>query len=220
MKTSGVFEGSQKIRSRDDAQHEDEIDRSVIIHRLLDYHKAKRQRTGAVWGDSLNKIVSDEKLFAIVKDLKQAGRRIVFTNGCFDLLHPGHISYLKSARLLGDVLVVGVNGDRSVRALKGDRRPILNEDERCLLLSGLEAVSYVTLFRETTPIRLIQGILPDVLVKGGDWGVEEIVGKGEVEANGGQVISLPYETGQSTSGIIERILRKYARDASPSNVRS
>ncbi len=141
--------------------------------------------------------------------MKQAGKRIVFTNGCFDILHPGHIRYLQEARSLGDVLVVGVNSDRSVRELKGPQRPILTEQERCLLLSGLESVSYATVFDEPTPLALIRSVLPHVLVKGGDWGLSEIVGREEVEAGGGTVTSLPYENGQSTSGIIERILRRY-----------
>lgn len=150
-----------------------------------------------------------EALIRRVKELKQAGKRIVFTNGCFDLLHPGHIRYLKEARSLGDALVVGVNSDRSVRELKGPQRPILSELERCELLSGLESVSYVTVFDEPTPLALVRSVLPDVLVKGGDWGLAQIVGREEVEANGGTVRALPYETGQSTSGIIERVLRRY-----------
>jgi len=141
--------------------------------------------------------------------LKQAAQKIVFTNGCFDILHPGHIHYLREARSLGDALVVGVNSDRSVRELKGPERPILTELERCLVLSGLESVSYVTVFDEPTPLALIQSVLPHVLVKGGDWDLSEIVGREEVEAGGGTVTSLPYENGQSTSGIIERILSRY-----------
>ena len=133
----------------------------------------------------------------------------MFTNGCFDLLHPGHIRYLQEARSLGDALVIGVNSDRSVRELKGPQRPILSELERCLLLSGLESVSYVTVFDETTPLELIRSVLPHVLVKGGDWDPAEIIGREEVEASGGTVASLPYEKGQSTSGIIERILSRY-----------
>src|SRR5262245_40655316 len=142
-------------------------------------------------------------------ELKHAGQRIVFTNGCFDILHAGHIRYLQEARGLGDALVVGVNSDRSVRELKGPQRPILTERERCVLLSGLESVSYVTVFDEPTPLALVQSVLPDVLVKGGDWGLAEIVGRAEVEAHGGRVTSLPYENGQSTSEIIERILSRY-----------
>ena len=144
-----------------------------------------------------------------IQELKRAGKKIVFTNGCFDLLHPGHIRYLQEARGLGDILVVGVNSDRSARELKGPQRPILTELERCQLLAGLESVSYVTVFDELTPLALIRLVLPHILVKGGDWGLTQIVGREEVEAYGGTVTSLPYETGQSSSGIIERILGRY-----------
>ncbi|HEX2520588.1 MAG TPA: D-glycero-beta-D-manno-heptose 1-phosphate adenylyltransferase [Terriglobia bacterium] len=157
----------------------------------------------------MEKIFERDALIRRIQELKQAGKRIVFTNGCFDILHPGHIHFLEGSRRLGDTLVVGVNSDRSVRELKGPQRPILTELERCRLLAGLESVSYVTVFDESTPLGLIQSILPHVLVKGGDWGLTEIVGRKEVEANGGSVRSLPYENGQSTSGIIERILDRY-----------
>jgi D-beta-D-heptose 7-phosphate kinase/D-beta-D-heptose 1-phosphate adenosyltransferase len=157
----------------------------------------------------LEKFLDPEKLLQTVRKLKRDGRTIVFTNGCFDILHPGHIGYLRTARSLGDVLIVGLNSDRSVQILKGNLRPILNQQERCVLVSGLESVSYVTVFEEETPLNLIKAILPDILVKGGDWGIGEIVGRDEVEAQGGKVVSLPYETGQSTSGIIERILKRY-----------
>ncbi|HKV42381.1 MAG TPA: D-glycero-beta-D-manno-heptose 1-phosphate adenylyltransferase [Blastocatellia bacterium] len=138
--------------------------------------------------------------------LRQDGKRVVFTNGCFDLLHPGHVRYLAEARSLGDVLIVAINSDRSVRANKGAGRPILDEKERVEVLSALEAVSYVTIFDEETPRDLIALLLPDVLVKGGDWPVETIVGREEVEASGGQVLSLPYIQGESTTAIIERIV--------------
>jgi D-glycero-beta-D-manno-heptose 1-phosphate adenylyltransferase len=160
-------------------------------------------------GGELGEILDTLALTQKVRELKEAGVRIVFTNGCFDILHPGHIGYLRRARSAGDVLIVGVNSDRSVKELKGDLRPILNEQERCLLLSGLASVSYVTIFDESTPLMLIKSILPDVLVKGGDWQIEEIVGREEVEANGGEVVSLPYEPGHSTSNIVERILSRY-----------
>jgi D-beta-D-heptose 7-phosphate kinase/D-beta-D-heptose 1-phosphate adenosyltransferase len=157
----------------------------------------------------VEKIFERDALIRRIRELKQAGKRIVFTNGCFDILHPGHIHFLEESRRLGDTLVVGVNSDRSVRELKGPQRPILTELERCRLLAGLESVTYVTVFDESTPLELIQSILPHVLVKGGDWGLTEIVGRKEVEANGGTVRSLPYENGHSTSGIIERILDRY-----------
>jgi D-beta-D-heptose 7-phosphate kinase/D-beta-D-heptose 1-phosphate adenosyltransferase len=142
-----------------------------------------------------------------LRPLRSAGKRIVFTNGCFDLLHAGHVRYLEQARSLGDLLVVGINSDASVRALKGPTRPILNEDERAEVLSALEAVDYVTVFDEETPRELIALLLPDVLVKGGDWEVDQIVGREEVEAAGGRVLSLPYHEGSSTSSIIDRIKR-------------
>jgi rfaE bifunctional protein nucleotidyltransferase chain/domain len=146
---------------------------------------------------------------ARISELRRRGLKIVFTNGCFDLLHPGHLSYLQKARSLGDVLIVGINSDRSVKELKGDLRPIFGQEERCEMLSGLESVSFITVFDETTPRDLINVILPDVLVKGGDWDLEEIVGREEVEASGGRVVSLPFEEGYSSSAIIQRILKRY-----------
>jgi len=134
-------------------------------------------------------------------------RRIVFTNGCFDLLHPGHIQTLEKARSLGDLLVVGVNSDRSVRAIKGPSRPLVPESERAEILAALEAVDFVVLFDEDTPRELIARLHPDVLVKGADWGAEEIVGREQVEAGGGRVVSLPLEPGYSTSAILEKIRR-------------
>jgi len=164
---------------------------------------------GAIDEGYVEKIFERDALIRRIRELKQAGKRIVFTNGCFDILHPGHIHFLEKARRLGDMLVVGVNSDRSVRELKGSQRPILTQLERCRLLAGLESVSFVTVFDESTPLGLIQAILPHVLVKGGDWGLTEIVGREDVEADGGTVTSLPYENGQSTSSIIERILNRY-----------
>lgn len=160
----------------------------------------------------MGKILPAEGLQEKVQELKRKGLKIVFTNGCFDILHPGHIGYLRKARQLGDVLVVGVNSDRSVREIKGEQRPILSQEERCEILSGLESVSFVTVFDESTPRQLIQTILPDILVKGGDWGIDEIVGREEVEAAGGQVLAIPFEPGQSTTGIIDRILRAYGTE--------
>lgn len=132
---------------------------------------------------------------------------MVFTNGCFDLLHPGHVHYLREARSLGDALVVALNSDRSVRVLKGEGRPILNERERAEVVAALQAVDYVIVFDEETPRELIAELLPDVLVKGGDWPLGEIAGRQEVEAAGGKVLSLPYVEGSSSTDIIERIKR-------------
>ena len=148
---------------------------------------------------SVQKILALEDLLARRDRLRQENKRTVFTNGCFDLLHPGHVDYLSRARQMGDALIVGVNSDRSVRELKGPLRPILTLDERTRLLSGLDSVDYITVFDEDTPHRLIAALLPDVLVKGGDWTVETIVGRQEVEAAGGRVVPLPYLEGQSST---------------------
>ena len=153
----------------------------------------------------MTKIVSIEALIEEKERLRREGKRLVFTNGCFDLLHPGHVRYLSQARSLGDALVVALNSDRSVRALKGEGRPILNQQERAEVIAALEAIDYVTIFDEETPRELIAAVLPDVLVKGGDWALDEIVGREEVEAAGGEVLSLPYIDGSSTTDIIERI---------------
>jgi D-beta-D-heptose 7-phosphate kinase/D-beta-D-heptose 1-phosphate adenosyltransferase len=147
--------------------------------------------------------------------LGRDGRTVVLTNGCFDLLHPGHVRYLRQARDLGDALVVALNSDRSVRGLKGEGRPILKESERAEVIAALGCVDYVVVFDEETPRNLIAALLPDVLVKGGDWGVDQIVGREEVEAAGGRVLSLPFVEGCSTSDIISRILEKYSGGCVP-----
>ena len=154
-----------------------------------------------------HKILSPAEAGEAVAELKRQGLTVVFTNGCFDLLHPGHTRYLTEARKLGDRLLVGVNSDRSVRALKGAGRPIVPEDERAEILAALRSVDYVTIFDELTPQSLIARLLPQVLVKGGDWGPDEIVGRAEVEAAGGRVVSVPLVPGVSTSSIIMKILR-------------
>jgi len=136
---------------------------------------------------------------------KRNGRRFVFTNGCFDLLHPGHIATLEEARRSGEVLVVGVNSDRSVREMKGGGRPVLPQQERAEILAALESVDAVVIFDESTPREIIATLLPDVLVKGGDWRSDQIVGRAEVEAAGGRVQSIPIVTGYSTSGILQKI---------------
>jgi rfaE bifunctional protein nucleotidyltransferase chain/domain len=136
---------------------------------------------------------------------KRNGRRVVFTNGCFDLLHPGHIETLQKARSLGDALVVGVNSDRSVRAMKGAGRPIMPEVERAEILAALECVDAVLIFDEPTPRETIAALLPDVLVKGGDWASDQIIGRDEVEAAGGQVIAIPTVAGYSTTAILQKI---------------
>jgi D-beta-D-heptose 7-phosphate kinase/D-beta-D-heptose 1-phosphate adenosyltransferase len=145
-----------------------------------------------------------------VAERKSNGQRIVFTNGCFDLLHPGHIRLLEEARTLGDALVVAINSDASVRRIKGNWRPVIPEQERAEVLAALEAVDYVTMFEEPTPQELIVRVLPDVLVKGSDWGPEEVVGRAEVEAAGGRVVSIPLEPGYSTTNLIERIRNSHS----------
>ena len=157
---------------------------------------------------------SRERLIEERERLRAAGKRVVFTNGCFDLLHPGHVRYLTAARALGDVLIVALNSDRSVRELKGPTRPILTEAERAEVMAALGCVDYVTIFDEPTPRSLIAGLLPDVLVKGGDWGVSEIVGREEVEAAGGITQSLAFVEGCSTTEIISRILDRFGKDGS------
>src|SRR5574337_318855 len=153
----------------------------------------------------LGKVVTRDELIAQVAARKRSGERVVFTNGCFDLLHPGHLRCLERARELGDLLVVAINSDRSVRKLKGVSRPVMPQEERAEILAALAAVDYVAVFDEPTPRDLIARLLPHVLVKGGDWGPDEIVGREEVEAAGGRVVSVPLEPGYSTSGILEHI---------------
>ena len=131
-------------------------------------------------------------------------KKVVFTNGCFDILHVGHVRYLKQARSEGDLLVIGLNTDSSVKILKGDSRPIQNENDRAEILAALDCVDYVTLFSDETPIKLIEAVLPDLLVRGGDWPVQEIVGHQVVLENGGEVKSLQFIPGKSTTQIIEK----------------
>ena len=151
------------------------------------------------------KILSRDELRVVRARLRDAGQTLVFTNGVFDLLHVGHVRYLEQARALGDALVVAINSDASVRALKGAGRPLISEDERAEILAGLRAVNYVIIFDEVSPRSLIADLLPDVLIKGGDYALDEIHGREEVEAAGGRVVSLAFVEGVSTSEIIERM---------------
>jgi rfaE bifunctional protein nucleotidyltransferase chain/domain len=153
------------------------------------------------------KIVSIEELNRERERLRAEGQRLVFTNGCFDILHVGHVRYLQSARSLGDALLVAINSDRSVRELKGGGRPVMNEEERAEMLAALGAVDYVIVFDDVSPRSLIAEVLPDILVKGGDYRLDEIHGREEVEAAGGRVLSLPFVEGASTSSIIDKIKR-------------
>jgi glycerol-3-phosphate cytidylyltransferase len=138
-------------------------------------------------------------------ELRHAGKRMVFTNGCFDILHVGHTAYLEAAKRLGDVLVVGVNSDASVRRLKGQTRPINNQDDRATLLSALKSVDYTVIFEEDTPFELISALLPDVLAKGGDYTVETIVGADVVQRHGGTVAVIPFVAGKSTTNLVQKI---------------
>ncbi len=157
------------------------------------------------------KIKERKELLRIVKNLKTKGKRIVFTNGCFDLLHLGHVRYLEEAKALGDVLVVGVNSDSSVRKLKGAKRPILPQQERTEILSGLGCVDYITVFNEANPLKLITSLKPNLLAKGGDWTREQIVGREVVERSGGELVIIPFVKGDSTSNVIDIILKRYEK---------
>jgi D-glycero-beta-D-manno-heptose 1-phosphate adenylyltransferase len=155
----------------------------------------------------MGKFYSRSDLIAARAAWKQAGQTVVFTNGCYDLLHPGHIRLLEQARSLGDILILALNSDDSVRRLKGPSRPLIPEQDRAELAASLEAVDAVTIFDEDTPRELIAAVLPDVLVKGADW-AHWIAGREEVEAAGGRVHALDLEPGYSTTGIVEQILSR------------
>jgi rfaE bifunctional protein nucleotidyltransferase chain/domain len=157
-----------------------------------------------------DKIKTIQELRPLLDILRAAGRKIVFTNGCFDLIHTGHTRYLAKARSFGDLLIVAVNSDASVRGIKGEKRPINSEAERMETLAALESVDYIVLFNEPDPHRVISELQPDVLVKGGDWPIEKIIGRDIVEARGGKVVSVGYIEGASTTGIIEKIVQKYS----------
>ncbi len=154
---------------------------------------------------SMGKIVSQDELIALITREKRDGRRVVFTNGCFDLLHPGHVRCLAEARALGDLLIVAVNSDRSVRGNKGPERPLVPQQDRAEVLAALASVDYVTIFDEPTPRQLIARVLPSILVKGADWGQNEVVGREEVEAAGGRVVSIPLAPGYSTTSLVQKI---------------
>ncbi|HJZ11201.1 MAG TPA: D-glycero-beta-D-manno-heptose 1-phosphate adenylyltransferase [Acidobacteriota bacterium] len=156
---------------------------------------------------SADKIISPDEIETVADRLRAQKATIVFTNGVFDLLHPGHVDYLTAARKEGSHLIVGVNSDASARRIKGEKRPLVRLEERIEVLAAWEAVSLVTWFEEDTPEQIIRRIRPDVLIKGDDWKIEEIVGKGFVESCGGRVLTLPYNKGYSTSAIIEKIFK-------------
>ena len=154
-----------------------------------------------------NKIVSKEQALILINELKTNNKKIVFTNGCFDILHPGHVDYLSQARDLGDFLILGLNTDSSVQQLnKAPNRPVNNELARALVLAGLSSINAIVLFNEATPYELIKFLKPNILVKGNDYSVEKIVGYDIVSANGGKVITIPFLEGYSTTRLIEKIL--------------
>jgi rfaE bifunctional protein nucleotidyltransferase chain/domain len=150
-----------------------------------------------------------EEMKEIRQQLKNQNKKVVFTNGCFDLIHAGHVDYLSKAKALGDVMIVGLNSDASVIRIKGSKRPILNETERSFIISNLKPVDYVTMFDEDTPKLLIEELLPDILVKGADWEIENIAGKDVVITNGGEVKTIEFVNDQSTSNIIQIIVDRF-----------
>ncbi len=154
---------------------------------------------------NVGKVVPRRTLKRSLARLRRAGKRIVFTNGCFDIIHPGHIRYLRAAKRLGDVLLVALNSDASVRRLKGRDRPLVREQDRCEVVASLEMVDLVTTFGENTPYALIKEVQPDVLVKGGDWAPDRIVGADLVRACGGTVRSLPFAAGYSTTALVKKV---------------
>lgn len=162
--------------------------------------------------DSDSKIKNRDVLAEITAAERAKGRQIVFTNGCFDLLHAGHVKYLQAARRLGDILILGLNSDSSVRRLKGPKRPLICEEERGHLMAALDCIDYVCLFNEDTPLELITALKPHILVKGGDYTIDGVVGKEIVEANGGRVELIPFVDGKSTTNIIEKVLERYSNE--------
>lgn len=167
-----------------------------------DFYGAAAGRAGA---QPVTKLLTSAALLSVLKKEKKHGKKIVFTNGCFDILHVGHVRYLRQARALGDILVVALNTDASARRLKGPARPVTPQQERAEVLSALSAVDFLVFFSESTPLKLVQAVKPDFLVKGGDWKKKDIVGSAFVESYGGKVLSLPYVKGFSTTGLIEKI---------------
>lgn len=157
------------------------------------------------------KIKNIRTIKTVAARLKARRKRIVFTNGCFDILHVGHIRYLRKAKSLGDILVVGLNTDRSVRLIKGEKRPIVPQEERAEVLAALEFVDYVVFFDEPDPFTLIEKVKPHILVKGADWTKDKIVGRDLVEKTGGRVVRIPLVPGASSSGVIEKIIQVYCR---------
>lgn len=157
----------------------------------------------------MSNIKTRKEILELRKKFKEENKKVVFTNGCFDLIHSGHVDYLVKAKALGDVLILALNTDSSVRRIKGTNRPILNQEERAFIVSNLKPVDYVTFFDEDTPGEIINELIPDILVKGADWSIDKIVGREVVEKNGGEVKTINFVNNQSTSKIIESIISKY-----------
>lgn len=157
----------------------------------------------------MSNIKTRKEILELRKKLKKENKKVVFTNGCFDLIHSGHIDYLIKAKSLGDILILALNTDSSIKRIKGNRRPILKQEERAFIVSNLKPVDYVTFFDEETPAEIISELIPDILVKGADWSIDKIVGREVVEKNGGEVKTIKFVNEQSTSKIINSILSKY-----------
>lgn len=157
----------------------------------------------------MNNILTRSEIKELRDKLRSQGKKIVFTNGVFDLIHPGHVDYLIKSKSLGDVLIVGLNTDSSVKRIKGEKRPILLQEERAFVISNLKPVDYVTFFDEDTPAEIINDLIPDILVKGADWSLDKIVGREIVESNGGEVKTIEFVNDQSTSKIIKKIIKNY-----------
>ncbi len=160
----------------------------------------------------MNKILDRGALREKLDNLRKTGKKIAFTNGCFDILHVGHVRYLREAKKTGDVLVLALNSDSSVRSIKGEKRPLVPEMERAEVLAALEFIDFVTLFDELTPLELIQYLKPDVLIKGGDWPEEKVVGRNEIKQWGGKVVIIPEVMGKSTTNVVEKIINIYGRE--------
>jgi len=157
----------------------------------------------------MDKILERKRLKEKVEALRKNGKKIAFTNGCFDILHVGHVRYLIEARKTADVLILALNSDSSVRAIKGEKRPLLPEEERAEVLSALECIDFITIFPESTPLELINLLKPDFLIKGGDWPEDKVVGRDEIKKWGGRVILIPEIKGKSTTNIVEKIKTVY-----------
>jgi len=160
----------------------------------------------------MGKVLNIHELKSVRETLRRQNKKVVFTNGVFDIIHRGHIEYLTKAKSLGDVLVVGVNTDSSVHRIKGDKRPIVSEEDRAYIVANLSPIDYVCLFGEDTPSDLISTIVPDILVKGADWNINEIVGKDVVEKSGGKVMIIDFIPDRSTTSIIDLIIERFAAD--------